>query len=89
MTGEATYTDDVKLSPDFLHAALVVSSKPYARILSVDPSEALKVGLRALTSIAESFSTAVEASRCCREWSILIEASKPADEGTQNAEGLS
>ena len=43
MTGEATYTDDVKLSPDFLHAALVVSSKPYARILSVDPSEALKV----------------------------------------------
>ena len=43
VTGEATYTDDVKLSPDFLHAALVVSSKPYARILSVDPADALKV----------------------------------------------
>ena len=43
VTGEACYADDVKLSPDFLHAALVVSSKPYARILSVDPAAALKV----------------------------------------------
>lgn len=43
VTGDATYTDDVKLSPDFLHAVLVVSTRPYARILSVDPTEALKV----------------------------------------------
>lgn len=43
VTGEATYTDDVKLSPDFLHGALVASTRPFARILSVDPSEALKV----------------------------------------------
>ena len=43
VTGDATYTDDVKLSADMLHGALVVSTRPYARILAVDPSEALKV----------------------------------------------
>lgn len=45
VSGEAAYTDDVKLSSDFLHCALVVSTKPYAKILSVDPTAALKVQL--------------------------------------------
>ena len=43
VAGEAVYTDDVKLSRDSLHAALVMSSKPHARLLSVDPSKAVQV----------------------------------------------
>lgn len=38
VSGEAQYTDDIKHSPDVLHAALVASAKPHARLLSVDPS---------------------------------------------------
>ena len=44
VTGEAMYTDDFRHTPDTLHAALVVSTKPHARLTSVDPAAALKVG---------------------------------------------
>ena len=37
------YTDDVKHTPDTLHAALVVSTKPHARLVSVDAAAAVKV----------------------------------------------
>lgn len=40
--GEATYVDDMKIH-DMLHAALVVSSRPHAKILSVDASAAANV----------------------------------------------
>ncbi|KAL6564721.1 xylitol dehydrogenase [Orobanche minor] len=36
VTGEAEYTDDVPMPPNGLHAALVLSKKPHARILSID-----------------------------------------------------
>lgn len=38
MTGEAQYTDDVPLPPNVLHAAIVASTRPHAKILSVDAS---------------------------------------------------
>lgn len=41
--GEAIYTDDIKLTSDYLHAALVTSSKPHARLLSVDASAVSEV----------------------------------------------
>ena len=41
VSGEAMYTDDVPLPANCLHAALVTSSVPHARILSVDPAVAL------------------------------------------------
>ncbi|KAG7622914.1 Molybdopterin dehydrogenase FAD-binding [Arabidopsis suecica] len=40
VTGEAEYTDDTPLPPCTLHAALVLSKVPHARILSVDDSAA-------------------------------------------------
>lgn len=40
-TGEAQYTDDMMLPSNALHAALVTSSKPHARITAVDASPAL------------------------------------------------
>ena len=40
VTGEAEYADDVPLPPNGLHAALVLSRKPHARILRIDDSEA-------------------------------------------------
>lgn len=40
MTGEVEYADDVPLPPNALHAALVLSKKPHARILSIDDSQA-------------------------------------------------
>lgn len=43
VSGEAQYTDDIKLSSDALSAALVTSSRPHARLLSVDATAALKV----------------------------------------------
>lgn len=36
VTGEAEYTDDVPMPPKSLHAALILSKKPHARILSID-----------------------------------------------------
>lgn len=39
--GEAKYTDDVPLPPNTLHAALVTSSEPHAKLLSVNASAAL------------------------------------------------
>lgn len=41
VSGEAQYTDDVPLPANSLHAAFVTSTKPHARLLSVDPSAAL------------------------------------------------
>ncbi|KAK3284520.1 xylitol dehydrogenase [Cymbomonas tetramitiformis] len=41
VTGEAQYTDDIKMASDGLHAALVFSEKPHAKLLSVDAAEAL------------------------------------------------
>lgn len=38
VTGEAEYTDDTPTPPNTLHAALVLSKKAHARILSVDDS---------------------------------------------------
>ncbi|GFR49634.1 hypothetical protein Agub_g11707 [Astrephomene gubernaculifera] len=43
VTGEAQYTDDIKLTSDALVAALVTSVKPHARITRLDPSAALQV----------------------------------------------
>ncbi|KAG9131528.1 hypothetical protein Leryth_022051 [Lithospermum erythrorhizon] len=40
VTGEAEYTDDVQLPLNSLHAALVLSKKPHARIVTIDDSEA-------------------------------------------------
>ena len=42
LTGRARYVDDVKL-PGMLHAAILRSPHAHARILSIDPSEALKL----------------------------------------------
>ena len=47
VSGEAKYTDDMPLPPGGLHAVLVMSTKPHARLVSVDPSQALKVGPQA------------------------------------------
>ncbi|KAG2539896.1 hypothetical protein PVAP13_9NG506500 [Panicum virgatum] len=38
VTGEAEYTDDTPTPPNTLHAALVLSKKAHARILSIDDS---------------------------------------------------
>jgi len=43
VTGEALYTDDVPLPQNALHAALVKSIRPHAKITSVNPSAALQV----------------------------------------------
>lgn len=40
VTGEAEYTDDAPMHPNSLHAAMILSRKPHARILSIDDSEA-------------------------------------------------
>ncbi|KAF9598089.1 hypothetical protein IFM89_024434 [Coptis chinensis] len=40
VTGEAEYVDDTPMPPNGLHAALVLSGKPHARIVSVDDSGA-------------------------------------------------
>ncbi|KAF8369542.1 hypothetical protein HHK36_032438 [Tetracentron sinense] len=40
VTGEAEYADDTPMPPNSLHAALVLSRKPHARILSIDDSGA-------------------------------------------------
>ncbi|KAL1546681.1 xylitol dehydrogenase [Salvia divinorum] len=40
VTGEAEYTDDVPMPPNGLHAALILSKKPHARILAIDDSVA-------------------------------------------------
>ncbi|XP_027929084.1 xanthine dehydrogenase 1-like isoform X2 [Vigna unguiculata] len=41
VTGEAEYADDTQMPPNGLHAALVLSRKPHARIISIDDSEAI------------------------------------------------
>ena len=40
ITGEAEYADDIPMPPNGLQAALVLSTKPHARILSIDDSRA-------------------------------------------------
>lgn len=40
VTGEAEYADDTKMPSNGVHAALVLSTKPHARILSIDVSGA-------------------------------------------------
>ncbi|PIA53597.1 hypothetical protein AQUCO_00900283v1 [Aquilegia coerulea] len=40
VTGEAEYADDTPMPPNGLHAALVLSRKPHARIVSIDESGA-------------------------------------------------
>ncbi|KAJ1406943.1 Aldehyde oxidase/xanthine dehydrogenase, a/b hammerhead, partial [Sesbania bispinosa] len=40
VTGEAEYADDIQMPPNGLHAALVLSRKPHARILAIDDSGA-------------------------------------------------
>ncbi|KAL2332174.1 hypothetical protein Fmac_019755 [Flemingia macrophylla] len=41
VTGEAEYADDTPMPPNSLHAALVLSRKPHARIIRIDNSEAI------------------------------------------------
>lgn len=43
VTGEAVYTDDMPSPVGTLFAGLVLSTKPHAKLLGVDPSEALKL----------------------------------------------
>ncbi|KAG8653082.1 xanthine dehydrogenase 1 isoform X4 [Manihot esculenta] len=40
VTGEAEYADDLPMASNGLHAALVLSKKPHARIVKIDDSEA-------------------------------------------------
>uniref|UniRef100_A0A2P2KBD2 xanthine dehydrogenase n=1 Tax=Rhizophora mucronata TaxID=61149 RepID=A0A2P2KBD2_RHIMU len=40
VTGEAEYTDDTPMPSDGLHAAFILSTKPHARIVSIDDSRA-------------------------------------------------
>ncbi|XP_074291115.1 xanthine dehydrogenase 1-like isoform X2 [Silene latifolia] len=40
VTGEAEYADDLPTPPSCLHAALILSQMPHARIVSIDDSEA-------------------------------------------------
>ncbi|XP_050368382.1 xanthine dehydrogenase 1-like [Argentina anserina] len=40
VSGEAEYADDTQLPPNGLHAALILSKKPHARILSINDSGA-------------------------------------------------
>ena len=42
--GEAVYCDDLKMH-NMLHAVLVVSTRPHAKILSVDATAATKVSI--------------------------------------------
>lgn len=43
VSGEAIYVDDMKLPGDALHAALVLSTKPHAKIVEVDIKGAMEV----------------------------------------------
>ncbi|CAL4058678.1 unnamed protein product, partial [Meganyctiphanes norvegica] len=43
VTGEAVYVDDMPKYNNELYAALVLSSKPHAKIISIDESEAMKI----------------------------------------------
>jgi xanthine dehydrogenase/oxidase len=40
VTGAAEYTDDTPTPPNTLHAALVLSKRPHARIVAIDDSVA-------------------------------------------------
>lgn len=42
-TGEAQYLDDIPHYPTELYGAIVFSTKPHAKLVSVDPSEALRL----------------------------------------------
>ncbi len=41
VTGDAVYIDDIPALPGTLHAAVVKSARPHARIVSIDPAAAL------------------------------------------------
>ena len=43
VSGEAVYTDDMPSPVGTLYVGLVLSTKPHAKLLGVDPSEALKL----------------------------------------------
>ena len=43
VTGEATYVDDIPLPANTLYAAVVLSTRAHAKLLSVDASDAIKV----------------------------------------------
>lgn len=43
MSGEAEYTDDIKLTANALVGVCVTSTKPHARLMSVDATKALEV----------------------------------------------
>ncbi|CAN0548262.1 unnamed protein product, partial [Ectocarpus sp. 8 AP-2014] len=43
VTGEAVYTDDMPSPVGTLFVGLVLSTKPHAKLLEVDPSPALEV----------------------------------------------
>ncbi|MEP9355877.1 xanthine dehydrogenase molybdopterin binding subunit [Xanthobacter sp. KR7-65] len=53
VSGRAIYLDDMPEPPGLLHAALVLSPHPHARILAVDVSEALALGSVVAVSAAD------------------------------------
>ncbi|KAG1664510.1 hypothetical protein FOA52_007774 [Chlamydomonas sp. UWO 241] len=53
VTGEATYVDDIKHTADLLHAAIVASSRPHAKLIKVDASAA-----RAMPGVAGVYGAA-------------------------------
>ena len=54
VSGEAVYGDDIELPPSAGHGALVLTTKPHARILSIDASEALAYkGVRGFFTAAD------------------------------------
>ena len=61
VAGEATYVDDIKLSADALVGALVTSSKPHARLVSVDASRCVCV-LRCRRALCVGFYTSNDLS---------------------------
>ena len=50
VTGEAQYVDDLPLPNNALHAAFVLSTRPHAKILSIESAAAEQVGCAPLYS---------------------------------------
>ena len=65
LTGQGQFVDDVKL-PNMLHAAILRSPHPHARILSIDSSVALGMDGVAGVITFQDIEDAVERSRAVR-----------------------
>ena len=54
VSGEAIYVDDMPMLPGTLHAAIVKSARPHARILGIDPAPALALpGVHGVVTAAD------------------------------------